>query len=522
MMEITNPVSNQRRFSAIGSSLGDRHIRTNGTDAGVAVIAAGAAAVAYAVDSSLELGVAGGVLHVPVLLIGLRLPRVRDVLFFAGLCTALVLLAWTHSPTGGEAWKIAANRGLAIGAVWIVAGLGIAHRRSEDLFRQALASTPLGTLMVDRERRVVFANERARMLFGYDADEFLGLPIERLIPARFHEVHRGQEANFHEEGRARAMGGAGRILGLHRDGRELPLEIGLAPVRRGGQSLVLVSVLDASERARSDEHLAREHDQLRDRLEREIGDHRALFERAGGLAVVTPDGRLLLANAEATRLLALDLRSDGVARLPVPLLPGHEVETMIDAGEDELRAVVTSAVRTVWAGEAALAILVDDATEERRLRRRLQLLEPSPDDPHPAPHGLAGRVLVVDDEPTVLDLASSRLALAGLGVLSARDGLEALAHLRERGPFDVLVTDLVMPGIDGLELAAQARAIQPGIEVLVISGHGPDVLREYGLDVDKVRFLAKPFRLVELVRAVGAVIQEREAATPPLPDRGEA
>jgi len=468
-----------------------------------------AAAVAFAIDTSLELGVAGGVLHVPAVLLALRLPRTRDLLALVALCTGLVILAWALSPPGGEGWKIVANRGLAIAAIWVVAGLGAAQRRGEELFRQALSSTPMGTLMVDREGRVVFANERAQQVFGY-RDDMIGLEIAHLMPPRFREAHRLEERRFQESGSARSMGGNRVILGLHQDGREIPLEIGLAPVRRRGPRLVLVSVVDITQRAQATDEARLEHEEVKRLLQRDIADLHALLDRGAGLAVVTLDGRLKFANPAATRLLALDLRSDGVARLPVPLLTHRDVESTIERGEVEPTIVSTRAAPTTWEGEAALAISVADITREQRLARKLDLLEPDRDAERTL-GPLAGRVLVVDDEPTVLELASSRLSAAGLGVLSARDGLEALSHLRRRGPFDVLVTDLVMPGIDGLQLAREAGEIQPGIEVLMISGHGPDVLRDYGVDVEQVRFLAKPFRLVELVRAVGGIMAEREA-----------
>lgn len=74
-----------------------------------------------------------------------------------------------------------------------------------------------------------------------------------------------------------------------------------------------------------------------------------------------------------------------------------------------------------------------------------------------------------------------------------------------------------MPGLSGLELAAEAARLQPGIDVLVISGHGPEVLAEYGLDLERASFLAKPFRLIELVDAVGSLLDDRARAQPQAP-----
>ncbi len=161
----------------------------------------------FAIDVSLELGVAGGVLQVPALLIALRLRRPLDVGLFTVLCTALVVLAWSLSPAGGEGWKVATNRLLAVGALWAVAALGIVYLRGWDVFRDPLASMPMGMLLIDRGGRIVFANERVQHIFGYGADELHGLEIAHLVPPRFREAHRAHEERFWHEGRPRVMGG---------------------------------------------------------------------------------------------------------------------------------------------------------------------------------------------------------------------------------------------------------------------------------------------------------------------------
>src|SRR5262245_65706068 len=85
-------------------------------------------------------------------------------------------------------------------------------------------------------------------------------------------------------------------------------------------------------------------------------------------------------------------------------------------------------------------------------------------------HPMVGRILVIDDEPQIGPMLHRTLGSVGLEVESFVDPEAGLARLRER-PFDVLVTDLRMPGIDGLEVLGRARAIRPSCETIVITAH---------------------------------------------------
>ena len=120
-----------------------------------------------------------------------------------------------------------------------------------------------------------------------------------------------------------------------------------------------------------------------------------------------------------------------------------------------------------------------------------------PPAPAPPPAALTGRVLLVDDEPPVRDATAAMLSSLGLRVTAAGSGDEALAML---GGADYLVTDHLMPGIKGADLARVARQRAPGLKVLVVSGYA--ALDEIPPDVPR---LAKPFRVEELAAALGAL-----------------
>jgi two-component system cell cycle sensor histidine kinase/response regulator CckA len=125
--------------------------------------------------------------------------------------------------------------------------------------------------------------------------------------------------------------------------------------------------------------------------------------------------------------------------------------------------------------------------------------------PQPAelPRG-SERVLLVEDEPAVRQLASLLLRELGYRVVEASEGAEALRLLREvgEGPFDLLITDVIMPAMGGRELAERAVELQPGLKVLYMSGYTGDSLSQQGALVPGVVLLEKPFHSGTLARKV--------------------
>ena len=107
------------------------------------------------------------------------------------------------------------------------------------------------------------------------------------------------------------------------------------------------------------------------------------------------------------------------------------------------------------------------------------------------------KILVVDDDPEVREILAETLVEFGYGVTQAGSGEEALPVLEARPDIDLVITDVRMPGMSGLELVEQARARRVGLKVIVISGYFlPQPIA--------VRFLKKPFHMQELASAVRA------------------
>ena len=110
-------------------------------------------------------------------------------------------------------------------------------------------------------------------------------------------------------------------------------------------------------------------------------------------------------------------------------------------------------------------------------------------------------VLVVDDQPEVLEASAALLRVLGFKVLSADSGEAALDILRMVPGIDVMLTDVVMPRMDGLTLANQARQVAPGTKVILMSAYAMPALRAL-IASSQFEVLAKPFRSPDLARVL--------------------
>ncbi len=123
---------------------------------------------------------------------------------------------------------------------------------------------------------------------------------------------------------------------------------------------------------------------------------------------------------------------------------------------------------------------------------------------------LMENILIVDDDPRILEMVRRSLAYEGYGVVLARDGGEALAQARDHSP-DLVVMDWMMPGLDGLTAVQRLRNADT-TPVLMLTGRDTveDKLRAFDAGVDD--FLAKPFAPEELVARVRALLRRRALA----------
>jgi PAS domain S-box-containing protein len=122
------------------------------------------------------------------------------------------------------------------------------RKRADQRFRQVIEAAPTGMLMVGQDGRMVLANAGIARLFGYAREEVLGQPVELLLPERFRKQHPAYRDSFFASPSIRSMGAGRQIFGRHKDGSELPIEIGLSPVQTDAGFFILASIIDVSER----------------------------------------------------------------------------------------------------------------------------------------------------------------------------------------------------------------------------------------------------------------------------------
>jgi DNA-binding response OmpR family regulator len=130
--------------------------------------------------------------------------------------------------------------------------------------------------------------------------------------------------------------------------------------------------------------------------------------------------------------------------------------------------------------------------------------------PFPRP---ATTILVVDDRRYARRVAYRILSEVGYRVLEAEDGEEALDALHSiSGRVDLLMIDVVMPGVDGVSLANQVWEQWPKMRILFMSGHAAEVLAQHGLVYLNVPFLAKPYTRDEVLAKVHQALERRHSA----------
>ena len=117
------------------------------------------------------------------------------------------------------------------------------------------------------------------------------------------------------------------------------------------------------------------------------------------------------------------------------------------------------------------------------------------------------RILVVDDESSIRDLLSKTLALADYDVDTASDGRSALEQLRLY-PYDLLIADLKMPGIDGLSVIREAKRLKADLPVIIITGYSTETAAIEAVNLGVSGYLTKPFRVPQVLAAAAKAIGE--------------
>ena len=218
---------------------------------------------------------------------------------------------WRYRKDGSRFWAHVILRPLRGAAGELVGYTKITRdltesRETESKFQALLAAAPDAFLMINRQGRIVFANERMRSLFGYAPAEVIGRSVDTLVPPRFRGAHSGHRQTFFHSPATREMGAGRDLLALHRNGSEFAVEISLSPLETQDGTLAMAAVRDVTERKRLESRF------------------RNLLESApDAMVIVNPEGFIELTNLQTERLF-------GYTRME---LIGQRVEILVSEGQ---------------------------------------------------------------------------------------------------------------------------------------------------------------------------------------------
>jgi PAS domain S-box-containing protein len=136
------------------------------------------------------------------------------------------------------------------------------RKRAEERFRIAVEASPNAMVMVDPDGRIVLVNSQTEHMFGYSRDELMGQSVEILVPDRLRDRHPSYRAGFFAVPEPRPMGAGRDLYGMRKDGVEVPVEIGLSPIRTESGVMVLSAIVDITERKKAEEALAHQTAEL--------------------------------------------------------------------------------------------------------------------------------------------------------------------------------------------------------------------------------------------------------------------
>ncbi|MBL8050905.1 MAG: PAS domain S-box protein, partial [Anaerolineales bacterium] len=136
-------------------------------------------------------------------------------------------------------------------------------KESEERFRLVVEAAPSAMIVIDKQGKIQLSNTRALNLFGYQDEGMVGKSIDMLVPERFREAHPTFRDDFYLNPQTRAMGSGRELFGLHKNGSEIPLEIGLAPFESDQGMLTLAYIVDITERKQAEQALRNSEEKYR-------------------------------------------------------------------------------------------------------------------------------------------------------------------------------------------------------------------------------------------------------------------
>jgi PAS domain S-box-containing protein len=192
---------------------------------------------------------------------------------------------------------------------------------AEEMFRLAVEACPSGMVMIDSAGKMVMVNTEIENQFGYTRQELIGRPVDSLVPERFRARHARHRHEFTPKPETRRMGAGRDLFGLRKDGTEFPVEVGLNPIRSGGDLMVLAVIVDISQR----KHMEQLKDEFASTVSHELRTPLTSISGSLGLLVGQWSGKL---PESAARLLTIAHKnSQRLVRLINDILDIEKIES---------------------------------------------------------------------------------------------------------------------------------------------------------------------------------------------------
>ncbi|MCO7223494.1 PAS domain S-box protein [Pleionea sp. CnH1-48] len=181
-------------------------------------------------------------------------------------------------------FNVLCNSADAVTILVVIHGLNNEYHHQE-LLSLIVEQAPNALIMTDEDGTIVLSNAQAESLFGYEEGELLGTSVHSLVPEDSRKIHPQMRKQFFDNPVPRAMGAGRDLKGQRKDGKAIPVEIGLNPIKIRDRQLVVASIVDVS-------HRQKEQDQLR-----------LIIEQAPNALIMTDvSGIIVLANTQAENL----------------------------------------------------------------------------------------------------------------------------------------------------------------------------------------------------------------------------
>lgn len=353
---------------------------------------------------------------------------------------------------------------------------------SDRRFRVTMKSAPDAVVSVNRGRQIVFTNDRVEDLFGYTNDELIGLAADELLPRGVSEFLEQSLA----DGLVAAVGPAGSDMDLvarRKDGSEFPVDVSLSAIDVGSGPEVTLFVRDATDRQRATEatHQLREAHARREQA-LEINDR--VMQGIAAAAYALESGDTAVASyaisgaLEALRGLVSDLLAERSEASP--LSPGDLVRAAPAKLGADLGSLIVAPPRLATVSDPIRIVLADD-TDDIRLLLRVSL-------------GMMPEFDVVGE---------------------AENGQEAIDASEEHAP-DVILLDLAMPVMDGLQAIPEIRRVSPETQIIVLSGYASARAEAEALELGAAAYVEKGCPTEHLAERIRAHCPGRAAPVEPV------